>query len=83
MLKENVPISEAEKMVADGARILEHKHDADDNHVCLVEVLENGGAEASEMADRAKTHSELEPGEDSGARTKGKRRGRPPKASKG
>ena len=68
MLKENVPVAEAEKMVAEGARILEHKHDADDNHVCLVEVLENGGAEASE--------SEVE-------ESQPKKRGRPPKASKG
>lgn len=38
MLKENVPLAEAEAMVAKGARILEHKRDADNEHVCLVEA---------------------------------------------
>ncbi len=47
MIHENVPISEAEKMVAEGARILEHRRNEEDQHVCLVETLEAPAKEAA------------------------------------
>lgn len=48
MIEKDVPIAEAEKMVAKGARILEHRRDDNYDHVCLVEVPDAPAAPKAE-----------------------------------
>lgn len=40
MIHENVPIEEAQEMAAAGGRILEHRRNEKDEHVCKVQTFE-------------------------------------------